>query len=84
MSDPPPGPGKDYGGPPENRSGPGPVSQPGFDRIVSASEVERREHPKGTGEARRRSGHFSPWTWVMIVIAGLVLGVALAMMAAGA
>jgi hypothetical protein len=47
-------------------------------------EKSKREHPMGTGETRRRNGHFSPWTWVMIVIAGIVLGVALAMLAAGA
>jgi hypothetical protein len=85
MSDPPPrsDPQKYYGTrAPEKPSGLDPVSQPGFARIA-ANEDEPRE-TRNNPDDRNRNGHFSRWTWVMIVIAGVVLGVAFAMIAAGA
>jgi hypothetical protein len=62
-----------------------PVSSNGFGEIIDA-ERDARDYgrpPKPYSAARRKRDQFSRATWVMIVIAGILLGVAMAMMAAG-
>jgi hypothetical protein len=61
-----------------------PVSSARLGEIIDAEPVERgRPRQQLSAPEGRRPDQFTRATWVMIVIAGVVLGVAMAMIAAG-
>jgi hypothetical protein len=62
---------------------------PRFDEAVSPRSGIQARDPfyyakQMTSSEAFRQKHFSIWTWAMIVVAGVVLGAAAVMMAAGA
>jgi hypothetical protein len=73
----------------EDRPGLQPANDPSNDprvKVDAAWETDNyyMQKPKSAPPRRLSDGEFSPMTWVMIIVAGVVLGFAIAMMFAGA
>ncbi len=62
-----------------------PVSPTRFGEIIDADRDVRDydSQPQPSPRAAARRDQFSRATWVMIIVAGVILGVAMAMLAAG-
>lgn len=69
--------------PPMGAIGLDPVSGAEFSEIVAPHEPETSFYNRNATPGERPS-QFTPMVWVMIVIAGMVLGFAVAMLLAGA
>lgn len=72
--------------PPRETMGLDPVSSPGFDEVLDVAPDPKPPHYYGgasTSPPAERQSEFSRATWAMIVVAGIALGFAAALMLSG-